>query len=173
MRKNNWYIITGAPHAGKTTLLKKLKERGYTVRPEAARVYIDRELKKGKTLREIRKDEFAFQKKILKIKIRNEKKASPEEVIFWDRGIPDSLAYYEMLETERDPFLQRALKECHYKKVFLLSPLPYKKDYARTENHDQQLLIHRLLRKAYRKHPVVELKSRSRERRVSAVLKNL
>ncbi|PIS15984.1 hypothetical protein COT62_00785 [Candidatus Roizmanbacteria bacterium CG09_land_8_20_14_0_10_41_9] len=60
MKKNNWYVITGAPSAGKTTLLKELEKKGYTVIYEAARIIIDREMKKGKKLSEIRKNELEF-----------------------------------------------------------------------------------------------------------------
>src|SRR3989344_2774516 len=97
MKTNHWYIITGAPHAGKTTLIEALEGLGHTVVFEAAREYIDEEMKKGKTLREIRANELEFQERVLAIKIEKEKKASRKELIFWDRGIPDSVAYYEML----------------------------------------------------------------------------
>lgn len=55
--KNNWFALTGAPSSGKTTVLKELEKKGYKVYEEWARVYIDSEMQKGKTLKEIRKDE--------------------------------------------------------------------------------------------------------------------
>lgn len=175
MKTNKWYVITGAPHSGKTTLVEALKSRGYTVMFEVAREYIDEEMKKGRTLEEIRKNELEFQRKVLAIKIDNEKKASQEEMIFWDRGIPDSVAYYEMLGAGDDFFLQEATKKSFYKKVFLLQPLPYKKDYARTEDEKQQQDIHELLKKAYVAHgyDVVEIQGDTPEERLDNVLKNL
>ena len=175
MKKNNWYVITGAPHAGKTTLIEKLREMGYEVVLEAARIYIDEEMKKGKTLKEIRKNETDFQKKILEIKVENEARESKEEIIFWDRGIPDSLAYYEMLGIANDEFLQNKIKEAEYKKVFLLSAFPYKKDYARTENKEQQKIIHNLLEKAYKSYGynLIEIGDVGLEERVRIILKNL
>lgn len=175
METNNWYIITGAPHAGKTTLVEALKSRGYAVVFEAAREYIDKEMKQGKTLREIRKNELEFQKKILAIKIDNEKKAAREELIFWDRGIPDSVAYYGMLGAADDPFLQEAVRNVTYKKVFLLQPLAYKKDYARIEDEKQQRMIHELLKKAYLSHgcELVEVEGDVFEERLESILKNL
>ena len=65
MKNNNWYVITGAPSSGKTTIVKLLKSKGYIVLYEAARIYIDQELKKGKTIQKIRKDEGKFQKESL------------------------------------------------------------------------------------------------------------
>ncbi|MEK9151314.1 MAG: ATP-binding protein [Patescibacteria group bacterium] len=175
MKTNNWYIITGAPHAGKTTLIEALENLGHTVMFEAAREYIDEEMKMGKTIREIREDELEFQKKILAMKIEKENKASREELIFWDRGIPDSMAYYEMLGVAEDPFLQKAMENAVYKKVFLLQPLAYKKDYARTESEEQQRMIHELLKKAYLAHgcELVEVGGDVFEKRLESILKNL
>ena len=41
---NNWYVITGAPSSGKTTLLEYLKKKGQKVYFEWARIYIDQEM---------------------------------------------------------------------------------------------------------------------------------
>ena len=64
MDSNNWYVITGAPHSGKTSVLKLLEEKGYRVIYEAARIYIDQEIEKGRTIEEIRESELEFQKGI-------------------------------------------------------------------------------------------------------------
>ena len=47
----------------------EIKSKWYVIYPEAARVFIDKEMAKGKSLKEIRGDEAEFQRKILKIKI--------------------------------------------------------------------------------------------------------
>ena len=110
-----------------------------------------------------------------KIKIENEKKESRGEIIFWDRGIPDSLAYYEMLGFAEDKFLRDAIKNAKYKKVFLLSTLPYKKDYARIESEEQQKIIHDLLKKTYINsgYELIELGNVGLEERIEIILKNL
>lgn len=175
MKKNNWYVITGAPHSGKTTLIEMLRDLGYRVVLEAARVYIDEEIEKGKTLEEIRIDELGFQRKVLEMKIENEEKESKEDVIFWDRGIPDSLAYYEMLGFAEDRFLQEVTKKAKYKKVFLLDTLSYEKDYARTESEDQQKLIHDLLKKTYKScgHELIEIGNVGPKERLRIILESL
>lgn len=175
MKKNNWYVITGAPHSGKTTLIERLRDLGYKVALEAARIYIDEEIEKGKTIEEIRKNELDFQRKILEIKIENEKKESRDEIIFWDRGIPDSLAYYEMLGFAEDRSLQEATEKAKYKKVFLLSTLPYEKDYARTESEEQQKLIHNLLKKTYKSygHELIEIGDVGPRERLRIILESL
>jgi predicted ATPase len=149
METNNWYVLTGAPCSGKTTLINLLSEMGYQVVPELARVYIDQELAKGVTLAELRQDELGFQKKILQCKIDHEKTLSPEAVIFFDRAIPDSDAYYKLCGVKPDETLKKALAECSYKKVFLLDFLKYKKDYARTESEEEQRKLHEYLADSY------------------------
>jgi len=148
---NNWYVITGAPCSGKTTLLNFLIEKGYSVLNEVARIYIDDEIALGKTLEEIRANELAFQRKILNLKIEREKNLPKNEVYFFDRGIPDSDAYYKLQNIENDEFMNEALKNCYYKKVFLLEPYDYKLDYARTETKEEQLKLHEYLEESYKK----------------------
>ena len=93
---NNWYVITGAPSSGKTTTLKVLERKGYKVFYEWARIYIDQEMKKGRNLKEIRRDELAFQRKILDLKVKFEGKLPKKDLVFMERGIPDSTAYMEI-----------------------------------------------------------------------------
>lgn len=147
--KNNWYVITGGPCSGKTTLLETLEKKGYKVFYEWARIYIDQEMKKGKTLQQIRKNELRFQQKILKLKVEFEKKLSKKELLFMERGIPDSTAYFKKCGIEKDKYLERVLKNCYYKKVFLLELLDYQLDYARIENKKEAKLLESLLEKSY------------------------
>jgi predicted ATPase len=47
MSETNWYVITGAPSSGKTTLLKELEELGYRVIHEVARAFIEMEMEQA------------------------------------------------------------------------------------------------------------------------------
>ncbi|MBI2027991.1 MAG: ATP-binding protein [Candidatus Levybacteria bacterium] len=173
--KNNWYVLTGAPSSGKTTTLKALEKKGYKVFYEWARIYIDQELKKGKTLKEIRADEREFQRKILRLKIDFEKKLNPKELLFMERGIPDSTAYMKMLGIENDKDLKDALKNCNYKRVFLVELIKYELDYARTESQEEAMLIDSLLEKSYTDLgiEVIRVPKMSVEKRVDFILNNL
>lgn len=174
--KNNWYVVTGGPCSGKTTIIDVLKEKGYKVVYEAARWYIDEEIKKGKTLDEIRKNEYKFQKKILEIKIDVEKTLPKEELIFIERGIPDSTAYYNQLcNISKDDFLEKALKKCHYKKVFLFEMLDYKKDYARTESSEEATKLEEALEKSYLDlgFEVIRIPKMSIQKRICFLLNNI
>ncbi len=148
MKIPNWYVITGGPSSGKTTVLNELAKLGYLIYPEAARVFIDREMAKGKSLREIRGNEADFQKRVLKIKIRVEKEAPKDKIVFFDRAIPDSIAYYQICGL--DP--KEVLKFCQrktYRKIFFLEQLPFNQDYARVEDGKTVKKLNKLLKKSY------------------------
>ncbi len=147
--ETNWYVITGASCSGKSTLVSALEKKGHKVTHEAARIYIDREVAKGLTIKEIRADELKFQHEVLQMKLDTEDMLPKDELIFLDRGIPDSTAYYRLYNTDIDDSLGQKLKSCQYKKVFLLDRLPYRQDYARVESEEEQQRIHELLEEAY------------------------
>lgn len=176
MKKNNWYVITGGPCSGKTTTLDVIKKMGYRVEYETARFWIEQELKNGKTLEEMRKDEYLFQKKILELKIENEKKFPTDELIFVERGIPDTLSYYDQsCGIKDDELLRKALKTCSYKKVFIFELLDYQKDYARLENAKEAKELENFLIRDYTKlgMDVVFVPKMSIEDRVKFILDNL
>ena len=174
--ENNWYVITGAPHSGKTSVLELLEKMGYRVIYEAARIYIDQEISKGCAIEEIRKDEIEFQRGILKTKIEIEKSLPKGEIIFFDRAIPDTHAYYKLCGIEEDEFLEKEMSDCLYRKVFLFEPLDYEKDYARTESRAQQAKLHSLLEESYKKVDATIVKIPalgSKKERLKFILKNI
>lgn len=173
---NNWYVITGGPCSGKTTTLGVIEKMGYRVEYETARFWIEQELKKGKTLEEMRKDEYLFQKKILELKIENEKRFPKNELIFIERGIPDTTAYYQQsCGIDQDDLLKESLKNCSYKKVFLFELLDYQQDYARLENEKEAKELEFLLEQSYKSLglEVIRVPKMTIQQRVDFILKNL
>lgn len=149
MTATHWYVITGAPSSGKTTLLRELEKAGYCVVHEVARTIIELELAQGRTLQQIRADKRSFENRILHAKIAIEAKLAKDEVIFLDRGIPDSIAYFEL--SGLDPTIAIAKSPSdHYRKVFLLDPLPYKRDHVRIEQSGAAAELDRALESSYR-----------------------
>jgi len=133
MSETNWYVITGAPSSGKTTLVEALEKKGYLVIHEVARAYIEMEMEHGRTLGQIRADKKSFENWILNRKLAIEETLPAGEIIIFDRAIPDSIAYFE--EAGLDP--QEAIDKSprnRYKMVFLLDLLPYQADHARIED---------------------------------------
>lgn len=148
-KDTNWYVISGGPSSGKTTLIHLLEERGYATVPEQARHLIDTRLAKGETLTSIHADEIAFQQTALLMQTTVESHLNPDQVIFLDRAIPDMLAYYRFNKIAEDKALTEAMASCSYKKVFILDPLPIVSDYARRETKEAQGRIHEEVVAAY------------------------
>lgn len=173
--KTNWYVITGGPSSGKTTTVNLLKDRGYKTTIEHARHYIDTQKVTGKTVEEIRANHSVFQQGVLDMQIAQEQELSPEEIVFLDRALPDALAYYRFLNIPIDEKLQKIVRRHAYKKIFILDPLPFVPDYARTEDAVAQKKIHMLLTGAYETllSPIIHVPVLPPEERVEFILKHI
>jgi len=146
--KSNWYVITGGPSSGKTSVVKELEKSGYKVYYEAARIFIDEEMLKGKSVKEIRSSEAEFQKKILEIKLETEKSAPKDKIVFFDRAVPDSIAYYQICGLNPKEVIE-ICREKKYEKIFFLELLPSEDDYARVENSATVEKLNKLLKESY------------------------
>jgi predicted ATPase len=150
MTHNNWFVITGGPSTGKTTLLSVLRKRGYKTLPESARVLIDEAKAKGISPEKYREDEKKFQMDVLRHKVRLEKELDGKQLTFFDRGMHDTLAYMKLLGEKINKEVAGAAQKAKYRKVFLLERLGgYEKDYARTETAAQARQLDSLLYEAY------------------------
>jgi predicted ATPase len=149
MSETNWYVITGAPSSGKTTLLKELGELGYRVIHEVARAFIEMEMEQGQTLEKIRADKETFENRVLHAKIAIEERLPKDEVIIFDRAIPDSIPYFKLAGLDTKGVIEKSPRH-RYKKVFVLDRLPYAKDQARIEDQQTAARLDRELEAGYR-----------------------
>lgn len=172
---NNWYVITGGPCSGKTTIVNMLAERGYKTTVEDARHYIDSQLAIGKTVKEIRKHQAEFQLKVLNLQIDQESSLLPDELVFLDRAIPDARAYYLFLDIPEDDVLTKMMAIVSYKEIFILDYLPLVEDYARQEDRAAQKKIHQLITEVYGSlpFPIIHVPVLPPEQRVDLILSNL
>jgi|SRR3990167_1604880 len=147
---NNWYVITGGPSTGKTTLLAELEKLGHSTIPEAARTLIDKALAKGISVAEFRADEKRFQEDVAHLKAEIEATHNTDLLTFFDRGMQDTIAYMRYYGYNIEKKIENYMKNSIYKNVFLLEPLSaYRSDYARTEDHGFTKKMHKLLHDAY------------------------
>ncbi|MBN8665650.1 MAG: ATP-binding protein [Chitinophagales bacterium] len=173
--KTNWYVVTGGPCTGKTTVIELLAARGYATTLEQARHYIDTQKIKGRTVEEIRANKEQFQLQVLNLQIEEESKLDINKITFLDRALPDAMAYYEFLGLKYD---DRLIKMCNtfcYQKVFILDRLPLINDYARLEDEEEQIRIHHLIIDVYKRFPcpVEFVPVLPPEERVDFILQNL
>jgi predicted ATPase len=128
--QTNWHVITGAPSCGKTTLINLLADRGFQTAPEGARLYLEREIARGRTIEEMRSDEIALQCGIRDMHLEVERGLQADDLVFLDRAVPDCLAWYRVFGLNPNELL----RECfHYRyaSVFMLDRLPLQLDGLR------------------------------------------
>jgi predicted ATPase len=173
--ETNWYVITGGPSSGKTTVVNELRKRGYKTMVEDARHYIDLQRAEGKSLGEIKKNRRIFQRKVLELQIAQERSLSPSDIVFLDRAIPDTRAYCQFLDLPEDDELEKLIRSVFYRKIFILDLLPLVEDYARREDEAAQKAIHELLIGVYRSlpFPIVYVPVLPVEQRVDLILASL
>ena len=131
-------------------------------------------MKKGKSLKEIRRNEAEFQRKVLKIKIEVEKAAPKDKIVFFDRAISDSIAYYQIAGLD----LSEVLKFCQkgrYRKIFLFEQLPFDQDYARIEDGKTIKKLNKLLKESYENlgYEVIEIPAMPVEERLKKILSEI
>ena len=148
MRYTNWYVITGAPSSGKTSVICDLVKLGYRVVHEVARAYLDEQLQKGKRLKQIKADSLSFESHILYNKIKIEAALPDDEVIFLDRAIPDSIAYFNIAGLNPDEATEKS-RFIRYKKIFLFERLWFENDRVRSEDDKIASKLDRLLENCY------------------------
>jgi predicted ATPase len=174
MRKTNWYVITGAPCSGKTSVISRIEQMGYKVVHETARAYINEELGKGRTLDEIKADMFIFENSIFRRKITIENSLPEKAIIFLDRAIPDSMAYFRFAGLDpKEPEEKSA--DIRYRKIFLFDRLRIKQDEVRNENEGDSILIDRLIEETYLNlgYEITRVPVLPVARRVDFILENL
>jgi predicted ATPase len=96
--RDDFIVITGGPGAGKTTLLKGLEECGYGYVPEVARDIIRKQVSiNGDALPW--GDKVKYRDLMLDKSIESYRLTLNESTnfLFFDRGIPDTLAYSKLI----------------------------------------------------------------------------
>jgi len=172
--QTKWYVITGAPCSGKTSVILELERRGYCVVHEAARAYIDEQRALGLTLDEIKSDISSFEHRILFRKVDTEIRLSPGDTVFLDRGIPDSMAYFS-IEGLDDTVPIRESRRYRYRAVFFFERLTFETDAARSEDDRKAAQLEALLKEGYRSlgYKLIQMPVVSIEKRVELVLSYL
>lgn len=170
----NWIVITGPPSSGKTSLIDLLEAGGYMVSPEVAREIICYTMHSGFLKSHLPRNSLALQREILAVTLRREHLLSPNDRNFFDRGTPDSIAYYNFHHF--DP--KEAIKACQhrrYEKVFYCEGLPVVNDAVRLENDCVAEEIGELIVNAYESlsYNLIRLPPVSLEERLHLVLRYL
>lgn len=135
-----YYVITGASGAGKSTLIAALGDRGYATVPEAALAIVrEQQACGGSILPWV--DRPAFMEAVLERNIRNHQAAqSLKAPVFFDRGIPECLAWLQLSGLALAPHHVAAPARYRYAStVFLAEPWPevYVRDAERQASFER------------------------------------
>lgn len=141
-------VLTAGPSAGKSSTLREISSRGYQTLPEAARLIIDQWISEGIPADEVReRNSFisAIAQKANHMELRNE----DADLLFLDRSLADSIAYYQLGGKEPSQWMYDACED-RYENIFLLEQLEFKEDYARDETPEEARQAHEQIESAYR-----------------------
>lgn len=174
MIQTQWRVITGAPCSGKTAIILDLEDLGYRVVHETARRILEEERRKKGCSSMGRNDRKSLQPAILKMKLDIESALPVDELVFMDRGAPDSIAYYLLHGLDPADIMDRSRRR-RYQTVFFCDRLPLRADSIRNEDEATVSRLNALLLGAYRSlgYRVVRVPAMSIQERTDFILKRL
>lgn len=172
--KDNFYVITGGPGAGKTTLLENLSLKEIRHVPEVARVIIKEQVAiNGDALPWGDQDKYAAL--MIKRSVRDFiDHLGKKEVLFFDRGILDTLAYLELIgKAVPDTFIDYAHQYRYNSVIFMLPPWKeiYSTDNERKQSYQEAVDTFTVMKKTYESfnYKVVEVPVGKVEERVQFI----
>ena len=168
------FVITGGPGSGKTSVINALKAKGFPTFPETARQII----KDGgiaPILNSNPLQQASFFRKIIRTRIDHFNSAPEGQASFFDRGIPDSLAFSRFMGLRDPEVLVNAIRKYRYNpRVFILPPWKeiYLRDNERQESFVEASRLFDLTRAVYLEsgYELTELSFSSIEKRLAVIM---
>jgi predicted ATPase len=152
MTKRNFYVITGGPGGGKTSLLECLASKGYHYVPETAREIIKDRLLQGLSPRP---DPRSFAEQIFVNDWSNFISHPDSSILFFDRSFMDSA----FLLFDADPDAYHKIKDTQLNNrynntVFITPPWReiYRTDSERDQSFDEAIRVYERLENWYHEH---------------------
>ncbi|GGC45723.1 ATPase [Siccirubricoccus deserti] len=147
-----FFVITGGPGAGKSSLIEALATCGLGFMPEAGRAIIqDQQAIGGNALPW--GDRQTFAELMLGWELRSYREAQRRDgTVVFDRGIPDVIGYLRVCGLPVPAHIQRAAEVFRYhRRVFIAPPWPgiYRQDAERRQSAEVARATHDMMLRVY------------------------
>lgn len=176
--KTRKIVITGGPGTGKSSIINELIHRGYTCLEEISR-QVTLNAKKEGIDQLFLTNPLLFSELLLRGRQQQYEEANTlnADMVFFDRGVPDVLAYMDYIGDRYPQSFIDASKSSTYDFVFILKPWQdiYVSDNERYESFEQALKIHEYLLNTYQSYnyQLIDVPFDTVENRVDHILKVL
>lgn len=177
-KPEHFIVVTGGPGAGKSMLIDRLQEAGFSRSHEAGRGVIrDQVAIGGRALPWTDPDLFA--EMMLCWELRSYRLASSQTApVFFDRGIPDIVGYLRLEGRPVPAHIHTAAHEFRYHhRVFIAPPWPeiYEQDAERKQSYEEAERTHASMVATYTEcgYDLVTLPRVSVEERVRFIIDSL
>lgn len=152
-------VITGGPSTGKTVVIDKLEKQGFTCLHE-----VIRDMTQEKKTEDVATafvtnpivsvaDPMAFNTNLLNARVAQYQsvKTQKSDLIFFDRGIPDVLAYMDCFGQSYGSVFKDASTNHRYDAIFIMPPWReiHVSDNERFESYEESLRVNDALTNAY------------------------
>lgn len=178
IHKNNFFIFTGGPGAGKTTVLEQLQQQGYLIVPEVARAIIKEQNQMNGNITHTG-DRMAYRDLMLQHAIRDFiQMSASNKPVFFDRGIPDLYSYSKRFCDDLSVEVLQAIQHYRYNaRVIIFPPWSdiYCHDTERKQNFQEAIETYEAIQSGYTEcgYTLIEMPKESVENRIKFIMKIL
>ena len=171
-------VITGGPGTGKSTVIEELANRNFMCMPEISRE-VTLNARKDGTAQLFLTKPLLFSELLIEGRINQyiESEQKNEELVFFDRGMPDVHAYMNYISVDYPSTYITKSNFYRYNHIFLMPPWEeiYISDNERYENFEQALAIHNHLERTYKElnYTIIEVPTGTIETRTDFILDNI
>jgi predicted ATPase len=176
-QKSGKFIISGGPGFGKTSIITRLHHLGFACEHEISRSIIKDQIDSGGDILPWKNLEL-FSRIVFEKRVKQFHEAPHQKLVFFDRGVPDVLAYMMLDNIEIPDKYYQSLLEVNYNNLVFLTPpweMIFANDSERMENFEQAVIIHHKIEEMYRElgYDTCQLPLLSVEERVNFILEIL
>lgn len=172
-----YYIFTGGPGSGKSTVLQALAHLNYPIVPEVGRAIIQQQMHTaGDALPWLNKQRFF--EAMFNQSVHDYQSHPAETPLFFDRGLLDSIGYARLEHLEIQPTQLNVAKQMLYASpVFIFPPWEsiYVNDQERKQDFTLAIQTYEVMYTTYKEfgYQLVEVPCTSIEERVEFILEYL